>query len=194
RRGVALTGPGKALLPAARELLESWDRAQRAVEAAAAAEASVLTVGMATSVGRGLLAAARTVLPERWPGWRMRPRQIDWHDPTAGLISGETDVAFVWLPLPRQDVVRARTVSREPRWVAFADDHWLAKRDEVRFTELLDEPFLALPDEAGPQRDHWLATDHRGGRPVRIGATVANADEAFSAVEEGSGIVLLASG
>jgi DNA-binding transcriptional LysR family regulator len=39
-----------------------------------------------------------------------------------------------------------------------------------------------------------LAIDHRDGRPVRVGATVSNADETFAAVEEGSGIVLIAAG
>jgi DNA-binding transcriptional LysR family regulator len=75
------------------------------------------------------------------------------------------------------------------------DDHPLAKRGEVAFEELLDEPFHALPPSAGPLRDYWLALDHRAGRqPVRIGGPVSNADETFAAIEEGSGIVLLAEG
>ncbi|MFU9034785.1 MULTISPECIES: hypothetical protein [Streptomyces] len=37
------------------------------------------------------------------------------------------------------------------------------------FTELLDEPFLALPSEAGPLRGYWLALDARGDRAPRRG-------------------------
>ncbi|WP_285701774.1 LysR family transcriptional regulator [Actinomadura sp. NBRC 104412] len=194
RRTVTLTAPGRVLLPAARELLDSWDRTRRAVAEAAADEAAVLTVGLATSVGRGLLAPVRPVLARRWPGSRLRPRQIDWDDPSAGLADGQVDVAFVWLPLPPHLAVHARVVAREQRWVAFHKDHWLAGRDQVAFAELLDEPFVALVEAAGPQRDHWLALDQRGGHPVKIGATVANADETFTAIEQGSGIVLLAAG
>ncbi|MFI7442832.1 LysR family transcriptional regulator [Nonomuraea indica] len=194
RRAVALTAPGRALLPAARELLDRWAQAQRQVSDAAAAEAAVLTVGMSTSVGRGLLASVRSVFRERRPGWRLVIRQVDWDDATAGVAAGEADLAFVWLPLPPAATLAVRVVAREPRWVAFRDDHWLAGRDEVSFAELLDEPFLALPEEAGPLRAYWLGLDERGGRPVTVGATVSNADETFTAVEEGCGVVLLASG
>lgn len=194
RRTVTLTAPGKALYPAACELLRMWDETQRAVSDAAATEAAVLTVGLSTSVGRGLLSELQTRFAERSPNWRLRIRQINWDDATAGLTDAEVDVAFIWLPIRDQNTFNLQVVAREPRWVAFREDHWLARRERVDFAELLDEPFLALPDSAGPLRDYWLATDERGGRPTRIGATVANAEETFAAIEEGSGIVLLASG
>nr|WP_187357068.1 LysR family transcriptional regulator [Actinomadura sp. CNU-125] len=121
KRTVTLTAPGTALLPAARELLGRWDQAQREVADAAAAEASVLTVGLSTSVGRGLLGAVRDRFAERRPGWRLRMRQIDWEDASAGLASGDVDIAFVWLPVPAQDAFHLRVVAREERWVAFRE-------------------------------------------------------------------------
>jgi DNA-binding transcriptional LysR family regulator len=194
RRTVTLTAPGQVLLSAARELRGSWDAAQRAVSEAAAAEAAVLTVGLSTSVGQGLLPAVQTHFKERRPGWRLKTRQINWDDPTAGLAAGEVDLALVWLPIPRQDAFNIHVVACEPRWVAFRDDHWLTGHHQVDFAELLDEPFLALPDGAGPLRDYWLALDYRGDHPTTVGATVSNADETFTAIELGSGIVLLAAG
>lgn len=194
KRAVSLTAPGAALLPAARALLQDWDAAQRAVADAAAAEAAVLTVGLSTSVGRGLLQRARERFAERRPGWTVKLRQINWDDATAGLGPGEVDVALLWLPVPGQEEMNLHVLATEPRWVAMRDDHALAGRDTVAFGELLDEPFLALPATAGPLRDYWLAVDERGGRAPRIGATVANAEETFAAIEEGSGIVLLAEG
>lgn len=194
RRTVALTAAGQALLPAARELISSWDEAQRAVSDAVAAETAVLTVGLSTSIGRGLLQRGRALFAERRPTWRLQFRQINWDDATAGLTDGQVDVALVWLPIPNQEAFTVRVVATEPRWVALRDDHPLAKRSEVAFGELLDEPFLALPPSAGPLRDYWLALNQRGGREARIGATVSNAEETFAAVEEGSGIVLLAAG
>ncbi|MDP9865403.1 MULTISPECIES: LysR family transcriptional regulator [Streptosporangium] len=194
RRTVRLTAPGEALLPAARRLLQQWDEAQQAVDAAVAAVASRLTVGMSTSVGRGLLGTLRERFTERQPGCDLRLRQVNWTDPTAGLAEGEVDVAFVWLPFPGQDDLNIRVVAREPRWVAFRHDHWLAGRDEVAFAELLEENFLALPESAGPLRDHWLATDERGGRSPVVCTTVTNAEETFAALESGDTIVLLAAG
>ncbi|NKZ02165.1 LysR family transcriptional regulator [Actinomadura latina] len=194
RRTVALTAAGRALLPAARDMLRAWDEAQRAVSDAAANDASVLTVGLSTSVGRGLLADMRERFAERRPTWSIRFRQVNWDDPTAGLADGDVDVAFVWLPIPRQEAFNIQVVAEEPRWVALRDDHLLAGRESIAFEELLDEPFLALPDEAGPLRDFWLAVDDRGGKPARVGAIVSNADETFAALEDGSGVVLMASG
>ncbi|WP_396445581.1 LysR family transcriptional regulator [Actinomadura sp.] len=194
RRTVALTAAGRALLPAARDMLRAWDEAQRAVSDAAANEAAVLTVGLSTSVGRGLLADMRERFTERRPTWSIRFRQVNWDDPTAGLAEGDVDVAFVWLPIPRQEAFNVQVVAEEARWVALRDDHPLAGRDSIAFEELLDEPFLALPEEAGPLRDFWLALEDRGDKPVRVGATVSNADETFAAVEDGSGVVLMASG
>ncbi|WP_040780982.1 LysR family transcriptional regulator [Nocardia pneumoniae] len=194
KRGIGLTAAGEALLPQARALLEQWSEAQRIVGEAAAAEESVLTVGMSTSVGRGMLSAAREAFTRHRPTWRTRMRQVNWDDPTAGLGSREVDVAFVWLPFPGHDSFDVHVLAREPRWVAFSPGHWLAARESVEFTELLDEPFIAMPESAGSLRDHWLAVAERGGRPVRIGATVWNAEETFAAVEEGSGIVLVSEG
>lgn len=194
RRAVALTAAGRALLAAACDVLCDWDEAQRAVSDAAAQEASVLTVGMSTSVGRGLIADLRERFAERRPTWNVRFRQVNWDDPTAGLADGDVDVAFVWLPVSRQEKFNIQVVAEEPRYVAFRDDHPLAGRATVAFEELLDEPFIALPETAGPLRDFWLAVDGRGGKPVRVGATVSNADETFAAIEDGSGIVLMASG
>lgn len=194
RRTVTLTASGAALLPRARELVQLWDEAQRAVSDAAAAEAAVLTLGISTSTGRGLLPAIRARLAERRPNWRLQVRQIDWADATAGLAGGETDLALLWLPFPGQEAFAVQVVATEPRWVALPAGHRLAAAAEIPFAALLDEPFLALPESAGVLRDHWLAVDERGGRPVRIGGVVANADETFEAVAEGLGVVLLAAG
>jgi hypothetical protein len=53
---------------------------------------------------------------------------------------------------------------------------------------------VALPPEAGPLRDYWLALDERRERPARIGAEAATPDETFESVATGHGIVLLAEG
>ncbi|GGU80382.1 LysR family transcriptional regulator [Streptomyces albospinus] len=194
RRAVALTAAGTALLPRAREVIQLWDEAQRAVSDAAAAEAAVLTLGVSTSVGRGLLPAVRARFAERRPNWQIRVRQISWEDGTAGLADGTADLALLWLPFPEQAAFTVEVVATEPRWVALPAGHRLADATEIPFDELLDEPFLALPQSAGELRDYWLAVSERGGRPVRTGAVVASADETFEAVAAGLGVVLLAAG
>jgi DNA-binding transcriptional LysR family regulator len=195
RPGVALTPAGRALLPYARRVLESWDEAWSAVEAAKAAQRSTLTVGMSTSPGRGgLLPAIRSRFTAAHPEAALRLRQVSWEDPTAGLADGGSDTAFVWLPLPDQERYDHVVVAEEPRLVALPDGHPLAARARVDFSDLLDEPFLALPASAGPLRDYWLATDARSGHPVRIGAEVASTEETYEALTAGLGVVLVAAG
>ncbi|MER5949293.1 LysR substrate-binding domain-containing protein [Streptomyces sp. NPDC001904] len=194
RRTVRLTGVGEALLPHARALLAAWESAEEDVRRVRAAERNTLVVGMSTSPGRGLLPALRSRLLAAHPDARPALHQVGWADPSAGLADGSSDVAFVWLPLPDGERYRSVVVAEEPRLVALPPGHRLAGRAAVDFADLLDEPFLALPAEAGALRDYWLALDARAGRAPRIGGVVSSAEETHEAVANGQGVVLLAVG
>ncbi|MER6983896.1 LysR family transcriptional regulator, partial [Streptomyces carpinensis] len=194
-QGVALTGAGAALLPHARRVLDAWGEGAAAVESARAALRGTLVVGMSTSPGRGgLLPAIRSRFTAALPGTSLKLRQVSWEDPTAGLADGDVDVAFVWLPLPHAERYGWTVVAEEPRLVALPVTHPLAARAEVDFADLADMPFLALPPEAGPLRDHWLALDDRGGTPPVIGAEVASTEETYEALLAGLGVCLVAAG
>ena len=195
RHGVRLTPVGTALLPHARRALAAWDLGWKAAERAKSGQRATLIVGMSTSPGRsGLLPAVRSRFTAIHPHATVQLRQVSWTDSTAGLADGLTDVAYVWLPVPEPARYTWIVVAEEPRLVAMPDTHPLASRDVVDFADLLDEPFLALPQTAGPLRDYWLAVDARGGRPPRIGAEIASTDETYEALLDGRGICLLAAG
>jgi DNA-binding transcriptional LysR family regulator len=193
RRTVTLTAAGSALLPYARELIEQWEGAQRAVIDAAATQDTTLRVGFQTSIGRGLIPAVTATMEQLLPGWRLQFRQVTWADPTAGLAGGEVDVAVAWLPVPTSAELSQKVIASEDRWVALPADHPLADRPTIPFEDLADEPFIALPAAAGALRDFWLGNDHRR-TPARIAATAETADEAFEAVASGLGMVLLSAG
>ncbi|MFD5696994.1 LysR family transcriptional regulator [Streptomyces lasiicapitis] len=195
RRSVRLTRAGEALVPHARRVLEAWEEGQTALEEAKAAEGARLVVGMSTSPGRGgLLPAVRSRFTAAFPDAELILRQVGWEDATAGLADGGSDVAYVWLPLPEPHRYGHVVVAEEPRHVALPADHRLAGRDTVAMDDLLDEPFLALPESAGPLREYWLAPAARAGRPVRIGAVIHSPDETYEALVDGRGICLLAAG
>jgi DNA-binding transcriptional LysR family regulator len=191
RRIVTLTPAGTALLPRARQILQQWDEAQRAL--ADAARDRVLTVGFQTSIGRGLIPAVTAKMEELLPDWRLLFRQIAWSDPTTGLAGGDTDVAIAWLPIPGNGDYSWKVVTTEDRWVAVPPGHRLAGRPVVPFAELSDEPFIALPVQAGALRQFWLADDHRS-TPARVAAEAETADETFEAVASGLGVALLSAG
>jgi DNA-binding transcriptional LysR family regulator len=194
RRRVMLTSAGEALLDVARRLLAEWDAGVAAVADAAAADTRVLRVGTLTQLGHGLFPLVLEQVGHRLPGWRVELASFGWGDATAGLADRATDAAFVWLPVDDASLDSAILVT-EPRYVALADGHPLAGRDQVGFADIADEPFVALPRSAGALRDFWLAADAREpGRPPRVGAEVASADEAFELIAAGAAVSLVAEG
>jgi DNA-binding transcriptional LysR family regulator len=194
RRRVELTAAGEALLPAARRLLADWEAGLAEANARASEEGKVLQVGFQTSVGGGLYQEIAARFAERRPDWRLELRLHAWSDPTGGLLDRSADVAFLWLPAGAEETVEVRLLRSERRFVALPAGHRLARRKALQFADLLDEPFVALPEDAGPLRDYWLALDDRNGRPAKIGAEAATPDEAFEAVATGHGVVLIAEG
>jgi DNA-binding transcriptional LysR family regulator len=190
RGTVRLTRAGAALVPHAKRMVNTWEAAR---DSLAKASDCTLVIGMHTSPGRGLLPKVRAMMVDRCPDAAFELRHAPWSDRTAGLADRSSDAAFVWLPLPRPPY-RWVTIAREPRFVALPNDHRLAARDSVSIADLLDEPFLALPESAGPLRDFWLALDERDGHAVRVAAEVNDTEETYEAVASGVGVCLLAAG
>jgi DNA-binding transcriptional LysR family regulator len=194
RRAVTLTDAGEALLPRARELLGAWEEALAEGTRRAREAAAVLRVGFQTSVAGPLYQVTVTHFRQAHPGMTVELKLHSWSDPTAGLLDGTSDVAFVWLPIAGEERLAGRTLWTEPRHVALWCGHRLAEHAELRISDLLDEPFVALPPAAGVLRDHWLAMDERDGHPARIGAQVETPDETFEAVAAQQGVALLSAG
>ena len=192
--GVALTVAGQALREHARRVVAAWDETQQAVAGAIAANSRILHVGLSMSVGRGILPAATRMLLEQHPDARVELHQSAFHDPTLGLVDGSADVAFCWLPLPEDAGLAHRVLVTEPRHVALPVDHPLTARDQVGMDDLLDEPFLAIPESTGPLRSFWLGEDARGGRPARIAAVVNGPEEVIEALGQGLGVALISGG
>ena len=189
-RAVTLTPAGRALLPRARGLLETWEAAQVDVADAVAAASAVLRVGFVASAANELTRPILAGFAQRRPGWRVQMSHASWTDPTGGLADHSVDVALLRLPVPGQQQFAYRVLLTEPRWVALPADHPLAALAEVPFTALLDEPFIATPVGTGVWRDYWLALDERGGHSARIGAEVSSPDEWLQAISNGMGLSL----
>jgi DNA-binding transcriptional LysR family regulator len=130
-------------------------------------------------------------MQQRLPGWQLQFRQVPWGDPAVGLTAGTVDVALAWLPVPAG--LSTRRIATEERGVALPAGHRLAGRSSVRFAEIADEPFVALPASAGPMRDFWLAMAERTATPT-IAGEATTSDEAYEIVAAGKGLLLQPSG
>lgn len=192
RRSVALTAAGDALLVAARGLLTAWDETRQTIGDIAATEASVLRIGIHDVVDQDIVAELRGRLRARSPAWQLEVVRIDWDDPACGLADRTTDLALMWLPVPEAGRYGHHVVASETRHVALQRLHPLAARDSIRFAELLDQSFIAMPQQAGPLRDFWLAIPQRNGQPPKIAATAHNAEECIDLIATGAGVALVA--
>ncbi|MFF4574529.1 LysR family transcriptional regulator [Streptomyces sp. NPDC001410] len=190
RAGMALTGPGRELARLVPKVLAAWDDALRATRAADRQASRVLRVGFLASAANEATQEIVAAFARRRPGWRAELRQAAWTNPSAGLATGDVDVALLRLPFPGQEVLRVEPLFSEPRWVALPATHPLAARDTIAFRELWDEPFVAAPQETGAWRDHWLAAEEREGHPVRVGAVTEQPDDWLNAIANGYGIAL----
>ncbi|MFG2822749.1 LysR family transcriptional regulator [Kitasatospora sp. NPDC048365] len=188
RAGMVPTPAGQVLAGRAGFLLAGWDEALRATREAANRAGGVLRVGFE---GATINLVGRAIVEEfalRMPGWQVQMRQNNWFDETSGLLTGDIDLALWHAPPSITDRYGCADLGTEERWAALAADHPLAARAELDFAELLDEEFVAIPQEAGHWRDYWLGVEERRGHPVRIGAVAHNADEWLAAVACGQGI------
>ncbi|GAA2836345.1 LysR family transcriptional regulator [Crossiella cryophila] len=190
RTGMTLTEAGQVLADRVPGLLAGWDEVLRETRHAAGRAAKVLRVGFIASAANEATPEIIAGFGALRPGWRVDMRQAAWSNPTAGLATGEVDIALLRLPFPGQEAFRVAELCTEPRWIALAATHPLADRTEIDFRELWDEPFVAAPAETGRWRDYWLATEEREGHPVKIGAVTDQPDDWLSAIANGYGIAL----
>ncbi|MBF6176399.1 LysR family transcriptional regulator [Nocardia blacklockiae] len=188
RTGMTLTAAGRVLAAQVPGLLADWDRILRAAKGSAAHAARVVRVGFIASAAHEFTAAIVAEFGRRNPDWRVDMRQFGWLEPSAGLGTGDVDVALVWLPFPDQHTYRLRELFTEPRWVALPAGHRLAAHAEIPFEQLWSEPFVAAPPDSGAWRDFWIGADARPADTVVVGALAHNTDEWLTAIGNGFGV------
>jgi DNA-binding transcriptional LysR family regulator len=103
-------------------------------------------------------------------------------DRTAGLASGAVDLAFVRVRLALAHIVSVE-LFHEPRFLAIADDHPLARRKRVSLRDLRGDT-LAISSETGATSlDLWPA-----GQAPAVVIDVGNVDEWLTAIGSGQAI------
>jgi DNA-binding transcriptional LysR family regulator len=188
-RAVRLTPAGEALLEHARPAIAAVDEALAAARRAAAGDAVPLRIGFLPAAVGALMGEIVRGFGARHPEVAVELVPHDFTDTSAGLRSGSVDAAFVRLPI-RDDGLRFAALVSEPRVMALPPGHPLAARASISIEEVLDEPWVVVPDADPVWREFWLATAHRDGRPPHLGPTAADPDASFEAVLAGQGLLL----
>jgi DNA-binding transcriptional LysR family regulator len=185
-RRVALTPAGVALCERARPLLDGVELAVASARESAR-EVAQLTVGYIAALTHRIVAPMMQLFANRHPEVEVTLHFGEFVDPSGGLRSGAADVAFVYGDFDTHGLELTFLFS-EPRGIAMSANNPLARRSEVTVDELIAEPIVDVPMADSSCRDFWIAAEHRGGRPPRIGATVRTLDGLIEAVGAGLGI------
>lgn len=195
RRGVALTGAGAALLPAARDVLARADAAADLVRRHGTGEAGRLTLSLTRSAPGGAvtdlvdgfraahpgvevqLTSGFTVLHEQ----RLRERAID--------------AAIVRPPIDLRDDLAVLEIGDEPVVAAVRGDDPLARKRRLRTADVAGRPLVWWPREHGPGMwDRML--DQVFGEGVRppVAHWEPEEERMLHAVAAGHGITFITEG
>lgn len=182
-RSVELTGPGRELVPLARQAIAAMDEvldwARKGIDEPA------IRVGLMVSSPRfrTIMAAVADELPQvRW-----QIRQLGFLGCHDALTDGEVDCAFV-AELGRNPAPAFESV---PLWeegcvLVLPDRHPLAARDSVRLAELAGETFVSVEDEK--VAEHWYAPLTSAGFAPRLLPIARNFEEVLELCGAGQGV------
>ncbi|WP_449373102.1 LysR family transcriptional regulator [Arthrobacter psychrolactophilus] len=187
-RSVALTDAGNVLLNEAKRLLSAANRAVSLTKEAAYGVRGTLIVGFQTNAAAELtpriLAAFKNNYPEIHV--QMSVLSISQTPPLVWLMA-----ALMWhlCDHPCRQLIGLlwKPFSLSRGVLVVASSSRFAGLSEISVEQVANEPFVArnAPDK---WRDFWLATQARGGQPVRLGTEVATVDECFEAIMGERGI------
>lgn len=133
------------------------------------------------------------VTPDKWARtWRQRAAgplelvPVGEAEQLDALRAGEADMAFVRLPVDREDL-HLIPLYREVPVVVVSKEHPVAAYDEIAVSDLADEHLLQDPDDVPEWRD--LATEVREGTRYPVPAMTLK--QAVESVAAQAGIVVL---
>jgi len=183
---VELTASGVELYERSRSLLAGAEHAVAAARAAGVT-APRLVLGYPAPLVHRIATPALELFATRHPEVEVTIYFGGPIEPSGGLREGAADVAFVYGAFESEGL-ELRHLFSEPRGVALAADHPLARKQALTLAEFVAEPIIDVPKMDAVNRDFWFATRHRGGTPPRIGATVQTLDGLIEAVGAGLGV------
>jgi DNA-binding transcriptional LysR family regulator len=155
KRRVSLTEAGAALLPMARQILESADQAARTVRLVGAGHAGVLRIG-------AFYSAIYTVLPPiirnfavKYPNVEIQIKELIVTQQVKMLRAAEIDVGIVRSERPLSDL-QTIDLLKENLFCVLHVDNPLARHKVISLRQLAEEPLITLDPEFNS--DFYAAT------------------------------------
>lgn len=187
-RTVHLTEAGQVLVPQARQVLATLERAVFHCRAVAGGRAGNLKIGSIGAALSGITPHLVRGLHERLPGLTVQLTQMDSPLQLAALRTGELDLGVVRLTGPIAGV-HLRDLYSEPMTLAVPHDHPLASLPTVAAKDLRDQPFILWPRTTSQTfYDQVLAYCNRAGFQPRIVMEATDVETQLGLVSAGIGV------
>lgn len=191
-RGIKLSEAGAMFLARARAILRDAEESVVAARRASAGEIGELAIGHNMPSGFRIFPRVVPAFRERWPDIHLTFHALTITEQLDQLRRGALDLAFVWLPIPR-DGLDVHELLDEPLVAALPAAHRLAQRPAVSLHDLSGEPLIVPSRTADPNTFDQLsaAFSHAGAR-LNVSYELGNAVSMINFVAMGIGCALLA--
>ena len=192
-RTVVLTAAGEEFLRGTRDALTTLDASAEAARRAHGKVAGVLRLGFIVSSALELTPPIIRTFQDRYPAVALKLEAFDWGDPSCGLRSGQTDVAFVRLPIDCPEL-QTELLFVEPRAIGVGRSHPLAGARTVKLSELSGEVIMAPRTDDATWEEFWTLRDTRLDEALlpRVERSASSMEEELEAVSAGLAITITA--
>ncbi|MEV4254238.1 LysR substrate-binding domain-containing protein [Spirillospora sp. NPDC049652] len=176
RSPLRLTKAGERLVPHARAALAAADAAADAVadlredppRPTGGPPATGLRVGIMVHGSAELTPAILRAFRRARPDTPVTVVSLDFTEHVAALVERRVDVAFL-RPAPDDERIVFDTMTTEPRIITVPERSPLADAPALRMADIVDRPFLGLPDGVSRAfRDYLYFAGGRNGEPPRL--------------------------
>lgn len=187
---VSLTEAGRALLPYARQILALVTAAENDIRERDQLKRGKTSLGAPPTVSTHVLPARLMQFKQTWPGLEVTLREAGTETLLSQIADGKLDLAIVASNiLPAS--VEATPFLTETYVLAVSARHpFLSKRQTVKMTDLVSEPFILFP-EGYKLREVTLEACRRAGFEPRVALDGGAMPSALEFVGAGLGVALV---
>lgn len=153
-RRVALTPAGEAFYETAKSIVSEFDEVVTIVRRMNRALSGRLRLGFCPGAALELTVPILDMFRDTFPDVVLEMREFPVTEPSAGLASGDTDVAFIRLPQGTQRI-QTEPLFVDPVIAAVAESHPLAAKESVSVQDLLPEPLTLSNTSDEVYREFW---------------------------------------
>ncbi|MDI5927785.1 LysR family transcriptional regulator [Rhizobium leguminosarum] len=148
--GARLTPTGEEFVVGARRIVDSFQRLSDRAKASGAGKTGRMVVGFHKSMSSGCFRAALKAFRTKYTGVEVELMEASYVELRAGVMSGTIDLAIVLGDRGKTEFLDSMPLWSAQLVVALPEDHVLAEKSTIYWSELKGERFLISNDDPGP--------------------------------------------